>query len=73
MSHTWHKCSDENDASCFVCSGDLCLCTVCGGAEGSLPTHCPGYRMSELQHDLVYAGRLDYRDNNWVDETGEPL
>lgn len=44
----------------------LSHCKVCNGAEGSLPTHCPGTRMSADTDDQVYAGVLDFRDGRWV-------
>lgn len=43
----------------------LACCVLCGGAEGSLPTECPGVVMTSEQHDEVYGGRLDYRDGAW--------
>ncbi len=60
MKHTLHKCDDEN---CHICP--LSLCTVCGGAEGSLPTECPGSRMPEKIEKAVYAQTLDFKDNRW--------
>ncbi|WVR18155.1 hypothetical protein JXVLWARM_CDS_0104 [Burkholderia phage Bm1] len=50
------------ESHCRFCDGGLFLCTVCGGAEGSLPTKCPGYRMTIDQQDEVYAGRLNFTD-----------
>ncbi len=52
--HTWEQRDD-----------DLASCTVCGGGEGSLPTHCPGTRMSSDEADDVYAGRLDFKNGKW--------
>jgi len=53
--------------SCNICDGGLSLCTVCGGAEGSLPTDCPGSRMSAELSESVYAGLADYRDGlGWL-------
>jgi len=72
-SHTWHECSDPE---CFGCEGGLAHCTVCGGAEGSLPTDCPGVRMSYVQQDLVYEGKIDFRvGRGWVtpDGTGRSM
>jgi len=40
-------------------------CSVCGGQEGTLTTHCPGYRLSRTDEDMVWAGVLDYRDGTW--------
>lgn len=35
-------------------------CHVCGGAEGSLPTCCPGRQMTAEESEAVYAGQLDF-------------
>ena len=43
------------------CAGGIYLCDVCGGAEGSLPTDCPGRRMDHDEERQVYAGLLDFR------------
>lgn len=50
---------------CMICDGGLFLCGVCGGAEGSLPSECPGERMTTAQEEAVYAGRLDFRQGAW--------
>lgn len=44
----------------------LCHCKVCGGAEGSLPTDCPGTKMTQDQEDRVFGCTLDYRKGEWV-------
>lgn len=43
----------------------LLHCKICNGAEGSLPTECPGERMTEAQEDAVYAGSLDFVGGMW--------
>ncbi len=53
-------CDKQSDRSCYVCDGGLAICDTCGGAEGSLPTHCPGERMQPEVSDDVYEGQLDY-------------
>lgn len=63
--HTWIECRGC-DAGCQFCRGGLAACSTCGGGEGSLPTECPGQRMSEEESDRVYAGLLDYKDGAWV-------
>lgn len=57
MDHVLHECGSED---CFVCRGGLALCTVCGGAESSMPTACPGRRMTSGELEDVQACRLDY-------------
>jgi len=38
----------------------LAHCLVCGGAEGSLPTRCPGKKMGATTIEAVYRERLDF-------------
>jgi hypothetical protein len=59
-----HKnCEIDN---CLICDGGLSNCTVCGGAEGSLPIHCPAILMTQEQSDQVYARTLDFYEGAWV-------
>jgi hypothetical protein len=60
--HVQHKCSDEN---CVVCNGGLSLCKVCGGAESSMPTECPGAKMTPEQAAAVQAGTIDFQGGQW--------
>lgn len=62
QSHTLHRCEDQE---CMVCNGGLALCTVCGGGEASLPTHCPGRKMTARESDEVQAGQLDFKNGQW--------
>jgi hypothetical protein len=75
MKHTRYECKC-NHPYCQFCEGSLFDCTVCGGFEGSLPTDCPGMRMTDEERDQVYAGHIDYReDRGWVvpDGTGTSM
>lgn len=63
--HTWFDCKC-NRSGCMFCDGGLGHCTVCDGFEGTLPSSCPGARMTQEQQDRIYAGTLDYRDGQWV-------
>jgi hypothetical protein len=65
--HKLHRCNNDR---CFICNGGLASCVRCGGGEGSLPTDCPGMRMSAMQCDAVYSAVLDYREDEggWVDK-----
>lgn len=60
--HTQHTCEDEN---CNVCRGGLSLCTICGGAEGSMPTECPGRPLTMKEDDDIYNGKLDFINGGW--------
>lgn len=39
----------------------LAACHKCGGAEGTLTTHCPRVELTAAMKEAVYAGRLDFR------------
>lgn len=59
--HRLKHCKDEYCMGCYLCSGGLAQCEVCGGAEASLPTDCPGASMQEIVEDGVQAGEIDFR------------
>lgn len=68
--HQYYECHGEHEdggSFCGFCNG-LSMCNICGGAEGSIPTDCPGERMHEIVEQEVYAGELDYRRalGGWV-------
>ena len=65
--HVQVKCTDPDcGGTCFACC--LAWCMTCGGAEGSLPTECPGVRMTGAQGDAVYDGELDFVGGRWVEK-----
>jgi hypothetical protein len=68
MKHRLHSCNREN---CYICEGGLALCTVCGGAEASLPTDCPGKPMGDNIENAVMAGIIDFIDGKWICKIGE--
>jgi hypothetical protein len=69
MNHQLFKCPPNCDKSyCNYCMGGLSSCTVCNGAEGSLPTECPGREMSVKEADDVYKGHLDFIHGAWVNQ-----
>lgn len=66
--HKRQNC-DCHDVHCMTCEGALYSCAVCHGAEGALPTHCPGVPMSMEQMDSVYNEKLDFDGRRgWVAE-----
>ncbi len=70
--HLWAHCESKECTGCFLCTGGLAFCRRCGGAEGSLPTDCPGVRMRQQQEDEVYAGTMDYRRaEGWVKQSSK--
>lgn len=66
--HTFEKHTACERDHCHICDGGLAFCTTCHGAEGSLPTECPGERMTERQQDDVHAARLDFIGGAWVNK-----
>lgn len=63
--HRWLVHENCETLYCNVCEGGLGVCTVCCGAEGTLPTHCPGHEVPESVLMSVYAGLMDYRGGRW--------
>lgn len=60
--HREHECNEE---VCWICEGRLFLCTICGGAEGTLPYECPGVRMTQAQATDVISLRKDFVGGEW--------
>lgn len=57
---------DEDPYAVEICQACvLSYCKVCHGAEASLPTECPGRRMSEDEQAWVQSRDLDYYDGKW--------
>ena len=42
-------------------------CRICGCAEGTLPTHCPGKQVDSFAQEEIYNGTLDYIDGEWLE------
>ena len=63
MKHDLYKTEDK-DRPRSICDRNgevvLGLCKICGGAEGSMPTNCPGRRLTGDELDAIFAGRLDF-------------
>ena len=66
--HQYYKCPPRCETPyCNYCQGGLASCTVCKGAEGYLPTDCPGHSMTAEEQDAVYSGHKDFRDGKgWI-------
>lgn len=62
--HKLFRCK-QGCEGCFACRGGLALCVTCGGAEASLPTHCPGEHMDSIMATSVQEGLMDYHDGAW--------
>lgn len=62
--HPQEPCTAEN---CNICDGGLAYCEVCHGAEGAMPTECPGTVMTMEQSDDVYANKIDFIGGVWHD------
>lgn len=69
MEHDLYTDHDADRPAAICDSNDsvvLTLCRTCGGGEASLPTDCPGERMTAAQRDAVLARRLDYWGGAWL-------
>lgn len=69
--HMRARCPEGTDD--WRCTSGQCVhlnlfaCTVCGGAEGDLPSDCPGERMEPGVRQSVFDGELNYlRTRGWV-------
>lgn len=64
--HVLYECDGRcGGGLCHYCTGGLASCEVCGGAEGTLPTDCPGAPMSQVVQERVYQAQSDYVDGKW--------
>ncbi len=70
MHHDYKTSTDCGCANpcCIICVGGLAVCKICGLFEGSLTTDCPGQECWRDRHQDIYAGRIDFRAGQWVDE-----
>jgi hypothetical protein len=66
MEHKYIEHKDCIEPNCYICDGGLAVCEVCSGAEGSLTTECCGKKLSFEQQNQIYAGILDFKNNNWI-------
>jgi len=68
-----HKAGEcTREGHCVICDGGLKVCEICGCAEGSLATECPGYRCYVTHSDLIYDGKVDFINGKWVDNSLSP-
>lgn len=70
--HVQMECT-KNDCggSCAACC--LAWCSVCGGGEAGLPTHCPGVKMNADLEEAVARGETNYADDlGWHAPTSPP-
>jgi hypothetical protein len=56
MTHELYRREDE-----------LAHCKICGGAEGTLPTDCPCYRIPMSMQQLVWDRKIDFIVDQWVE------
>jgi hypothetical protein len=66
MTFRTRKATTMNEHQYHDREDGLLHCKICNGGEGSLPSECPGRRMTEEEDNDVYAGTLDYRQGQWV-------
>lgn len=65
MKHVKLDCDNSQctGANCNACN--LFICRVCGCAEGTLPTDCPGYEVADNVQDDIIAGKVDFKGGAW--------
>jgi len=51
---------------CMYCDGGLAHCEICGGAEASLPIHCPGRKMSQAEEDAIQRRDITFINGFWI-------
>ena len=67
MKHTRAVHAPDLDCGPYGCNiCNLFICESCGGAEGSLTTDCPCYKIPYVMDQLVYAGAIDFVVDQWV-------
>jgi len=69
MKHTPVVHTNCETLGCSICDGGLYCCKICGLIEGSLTTDCPGEEAWAEKNEDIYAGEIDFRDGQWVEET----
>jgi hypothetical protein len=67
--HQWVEHKNCDRIGCPICDGGLAICKVCGLIEGSLTSECPGYQCYTSKSDDIYAGKLDFRNGQWITAT----
>jgi len=67
VEHAAIKCNCGNPG-CMFCDGGLFGCSVCGCFEGATTTECPGRKTTSEESDLIYNGKLDYKDGKWINQ-----
>lgn len=45
----------------------LMQCKICTAAEGELPFHCPGFKLSQDAKEKIYGLKLDYIKGEWYE------
>jgi hypothetical protein len=68
MEHIWVTHKNCEILNCNICEGGLAICSVCGLIEGSLTTECPGKSSYKDYGDMVYAGKKDFLNGEWIDQ-----
>ena len=64
IEHIYHKCNEEN---CSLCDTGLLICDVCGCAEGTLASECPGTLVPNSVQESIYNGTKEFINGRWVE------
>ncbi len=60
------ECEEGSPLHYYVVKCELDICKICGGAEATLTTECPGREMTEVEMDYVFNDAADFINNGWV-------
>lgn len=71
MEHTFETHENCHLTSCMICDGGLGLCKVCGCLEGQLATECPGFDIGSEVGDLIWKGKADFINGEWIFDSEE--
>ena len=69
MKHIEWKCTlgyEKCDRCNYDSHSELFICSVCECFEGTLPSHCPGHKVPDDLQDLIYKGKMDFKDGKWI-------
>lgn len=70
MKHEFYTEKDVDETSdeiaYFIVEMGLDVCKVCGGAESSLATECPGEKITYEQRKAIHLSEIDFKNGCWV-------
>lgn len=68
--HDMRNPHDEEDCiadDCEFCIEGVEACSVCGGSENTLTTHCPQELLLPQTELDIMSARIDYNTGKWIE------